>query len=365
MGADASTLQGINNLDNSLESIEHRLFQVEDVYLRHENSVVLDDCIIVADKVVSCNRSVNLVSGPILGRHDSQSVKVGIEVNKSTTLEFHLFSLEKGLAGSRYVKSINKTIPAHVFHVFDIDGLDNRRSYIIYVGGISKKEVVSNILKVNPAGQNVEFYFTNGGNVGNVTREVENPWDQLAGIVSDSPLPCCKIVVHCGNLIDLSTIGREKVYQIIAYAMGNEFSLHEWERLIEDFENAVFDVYRMTLSRASLKRISQSCGIYFAVGAGESMVKDFLAIMNDSCADWLTDIIRDGDRNDNSISSRVRNISLAQDELSSAKSVFSKSVHSGFNSHIKTGKFENQDMVNIKSMVISLLARIVRCNSAI
>jgi hypothetical protein len=360
MGGESSTLNSVKCLDTTLESIEERLFDIEDTYLRHENSVVLDNCIIVADKVISCNPNVKALVVPILGRMDASSVRVGIEVNKSTILEFHIFTAETSYINCRFVRSISKHANGGQFQTFLLDGLDCQYSYMIYVGGLCKDDVVANVLHINlprTESSSTKFYIINSSGIDNSKLIGEKVWNNIAADCSDQlKSKICKVIIHIGNFIRLSSLLRHKIVRILQYICGDDFSTHHWEFLIADFESTICTAYRHSFQCATIIKVLQHCSSYFGVGEGESMVEDFVSFTNQTfTTEWM--IRSDGQNGGRPTHTRSKGL---QDDFSATRSIFSSSVLSERGDNISKSKIEIEEVATMKNMVLSLLARIVR-----
>lgn len=365
MGADSSTLNSVECLNGTLESIEDRLFDIEDTYLRHESSVVLDTCIVVGDKVISCNANINLVAGPVLGRLNSTSIRIGMEINRSATLEFFVFVAdeETALMGHRFVRSVSYYFDAGVFQVCSIDGLDCKNTYLIYIGGISKEQVTTNILHValpKKYESNTKIFMINSSRISDTRNLIENTWMSLASTISTTPClsKCCKVVVHNGNLFQLSTKIRHKLVEIVHYVVDENFSTFHWSTLIRDFENTVYSSYRDVFMYSAVKRVLQQCCAYFGAGEGESMAQEFAILVNDTySSNWTKHLIPPVDPD--SISSHLRS-KASQDDMSTARSIFSSTVHHEALDQKRMGRSEVEEIVVLKNMTFSLLARIIR-----
>ena len=63
MGAESSSLQAIESLNDTLSNLERKLGVIEDVHLHHERTICHDNTVIVSGKQIVSNPGVEIVVG--------------------------------------------------------------------------------------------------------------------------------------------------------------------------------------------------------------------------------------------------------------------------------------------------------------
>lgn len=103
MGAESSTLQSIESLNQTLSDIERKLGIVEDIHLHHERNIFCDDGVVVSGRLIKCNANVHLRIGPILGLIGQNFARVLIETNVDTCVSWNLFEVDDRQGFARFI----------------------------------------------------------------------------------------------------------------------------------------------------------------------------------------------------------------------------------------------------------------------
>ena len=96
--AESSTLQSVESLSATLDDINKKLVQIEDIHLHHERVNCTDETIIVHGRRVKCLSTVQIVVGPIVGLIGEDFIRVLLEVDRDTEITFNVFCTQNDLS---------------------------------------------------------------------------------------------------------------------------------------------------------------------------------------------------------------------------------------------------------------------------
>jgi hypothetical protein len=102
MGADSSTIQGVQSLGATLDQIERRLRDVEDYEIHHERSICNADTVVVSGKQILCRPGIHIVVGPVIGIVGQTFARFLVETNVDVELRLNIFDTTKQLPDSRF-----------------------------------------------------------------------------------------------------------------------------------------------------------------------------------------------------------------------------------------------------------------------
>lgn len=103
MGAETSTLQGIDSLSASLLDLERKLTIIEDSHLHHERTITHDNTVLISEKKILCRPGVSLTVGPIIGLVGPESARILIETDTSADITFYFFLLDELGSKSKFL----------------------------------------------------------------------------------------------------------------------------------------------------------------------------------------------------------------------------------------------------------------------
>ncbi len=66
---------------------------VEATQVKLENTMLIDGNIIISNKLIQLNPSVRITFGPLVGLVTQTSIRLLIQISKSSNLSFHIFSV--------------------------------------------------------------------------------------------------------------------------------------------------------------------------------------------------------------------------------------------------------------------------------
>ena len=112
MGAESSSLQAIDSLNDTLANLERKLGVIEDVHLHHERTICHDNTVLVSGKQIVSDPGVDLVVGPIVGLITQNSVRILVEANTSATLTVNFFLMDALHTEARFIAEYKMT-PLH------------------------------------------------------------------------------------------------------------------------------------------------------------------------------------------------------------------------------------------------------------
>ena len=138
MGAETSTLQSIDSLSKTLIDIEQKLSNIETLQFHHERTIALDNTILIADKVITCNSQVKLTVGPIIGIVSSDYVRILIETNIDANITFYIFEINSLFQlRPQFIYEHEIFFHANIPTTNTFERLKQNTTYIVYLGGLN------------------------------------------------------------------------------------------------------------------------------------------------------------------------------------------------------------------------------------
>jgi hypothetical protein len=364
MGADSSTLQSIQTLDDTLGSIERRLFNIEDIYLHHERAVVEDSHLLVCGKRIATSGSVNLIVGPILGSFSESFVNVAVEIDQEADISLNVFLASSALMEDRFVSTTVERVQKNQLHVFKITGLFAGLSYIIQVGGVMRDQSVGNIVHFTTPQHcdDCQLFLMHCSRIDSAKAGEINSWDHLAqDSESKEYRSRPSLLIHTGDFVDLTTKLRVPLLDILHFVVSEDLSESRWDDMLYNFQCTTLNCFRQALQTPSVRKVLRCSSSCFVVGEGESMSSFFECVNGEIQGKPVSEILANSKQQvDNSISSRVRLKNIAKDDNSYDPSTFAKSVATETTQQRTTSRVELEEVNSIRSLTLSLLARMIR-----
>jgi len=135
MGAESSSLQAIESLNDTLGDIERKLGVIEDVHLHHERTICQDNMVLVSGKRIKSDPNTELVVGPVLGLVTQDSVRILLETDNTTTLTVHFFLMDELHTEARFICEDIMEVKANVPIAKTFTKLKPQTHYAVYIGG--------------------------------------------------------------------------------------------------------------------------------------------------------------------------------------------------------------------------------------
>jgi hypothetical protein len=274
MGVESSSLQCVESLNDTLDKIENRLLTIEDLYLHHDASFTLNDNICVSGKTIICNSTVNLVLGPIIGLVTSTSIRLMVEVDCDSMVDFNIFQSDEIFASKRHFISVQQHAKRGEPLVITLRNLKSSCNYCIYIGGIKREQALKFVARVTTLSddlQNVKFLFVRQGKVDDAQINEKDMWKEVYDKIVDMRPKSMTILFHCGNLFSLKDYVYTKVAEIVHNFSYDGFDSVHFMHQLESLESLVVAAYVNVLSMEHMRDISRFCSFLPIAGEGETL----------------------------------------------------------------------------------------------
>ncbi len=149
MGAESSSLQAVESLNHSLETIEKQLFTIEDLLFHHQQTSAINNNITIADIPIPVNESIHFLCGPIISAILPTEIRFLVELNESATLSCIVFHKNPLLfTKDRFYKQYSFQLFGQQPKLCIINDLEPLHEYIIYIGGVNKESIYHHYLDI-------------------------------------------------------------------------------------------------------------------------------------------------------------------------------------------------------------------------
>lgn len=273
MGIESSSLQCVESLNDTLDRIENRLLTIEDLYLHHDASFTLNDNLSISGKSIICNPSVNLILGPVIGLVTSSSIRLMVEVDCDSMVEFHIFQSDEIFARKRHFGSFQQYARKGDPLVVTLRDLKSLSSYCIYIGGIKREQALKYVARVTTLSddlQNVKFLFMRQGKVDNAQIGEKDMWKEVYDKVIDLRPKYMAVLFHCGNLFSLKDYVYTRVVDIVHNFSYDGFDSDHFMYQLRSLELLVTNAYKTVLTIEQFRDIARCCSCLLIAGEGET-----------------------------------------------------------------------------------------------
>jgi hypothetical protein len=148
MGAESSSLQAVGLLNESLDTIEKRLFNIEDLILHHNQTVSIDNSIFISGVRVLVNPLVNIICGPVISSITENSLSVLLEIDQDCMISFSFFHKSYGLlTKDRFIRTETFQLLKYQPKLCIIKDLEPESTYLCYLGNIPQEKIYSTFLQ--------------------------------------------------------------------------------------------------------------------------------------------------------------------------------------------------------------------------
>ena len=289
MGADSSTLRSIESLNKTLTDLEHKLYLIEDshVILNNNdndnvinNTVAVDNNVLLFNTRVKCRESINLLVGPILGIVTHNTVRVLVEISSDADISFNIFIREEistdqlKTEKANFYKSVNRTMRKDIPEAITITGLLPGSHYYLYLGGVSCSDTLQKFAKFqtlkiqNPSvSQSIRMICTHNGRLDCIVPGECNLWKDIENKIEYENI---HLFVHSGNLLSINTIIQSIVLEAYDCLVREDCSSLMLVDYLEKIELLVKNVYVRVLNSEELKVITRRCCCIFIPGDDEA-----------------------------------------------------------------------------------------------
>ena len=147
MGAGESSLvDSVSELSSVLDTIESKIASVETSQIHVERTVTTDGEVLIADKRIVCDPSVELTVGPVVGLTTQTSSRILLETSEKALVTLNVFVIDEFSSEARflYMKYMNtegKNKPV----ALTLTDLTPNTRYGVYIGGCSARCTTSKV----------------------------------------------------------------------------------------------------------------------------------------------------------------------------------------------------------------------------
>lgn len=364
MGAESSTLQSVESLNQTLLNVEQRLFDIENFHLHHERNVTLENQLFICGKSIRCNSHVNLVIGPVLGVVNASNARILIEVNTKTELECHLFKQVESFTENRYYKSFSFDIIGNKPYCMVLDNLDQDTLYLAYIGGIKQEDVVYNVVQfyTSSSADRMRYFLSSKALVDS---SIPSETCLLENISTKINYSCqlqqnqnsSHYYINIGGFLNVQEIVRKYAYELLRLIQADQFRSETWNSILNSFEKDVKIRYVNAFRESTFAGLARKCSILLFAGEEETAAAVLQSMMkNDEDI-----VIDDSSSLQESISTSLKSkMSRSKSTMVNDKSIFSKNVRESKNKIDNVAMLSKDDQKELKLLTISLVGRVLR-----
>lgn len=270
MGNDSSVTSSVYGLNESLNKIEERLFQIEDIHLHHQTCFNVDNCVLISGKKIRCVTDVYIITGPVVGLVGSSRASVMIEVDQTTELSINIFRSDKYTIGERFIRSLSVKLLGNTPTTFVIEDLIPGIPYTVYFGGVNGEQIINfpaRFITINEIGNNLKACSCHlGVSSGTDLSTYSSALDEIRNSRNDDDSSQLFLM---GNSISISKtieIYFKSIWESLHTIDGSE----RWQQLIAEFERDVRNKYREFFRQPSVLRLCSAGAFIPIAGAEES-----------------------------------------------------------------------------------------------
>ncbi len=346
MGAESSSLRAIDSLNATLSKIEHKLGVIEDVHLHHERTICHDNVVIVSGKKILSNPGVDLVVGPILGLITQNSVRILLEADTTATLTVNFFVLDALHTEARFLCEDVIVVHAGQPVAKTFTGLVAETNYAVYIGGCRGQTTILNYasfatLPRSESRTEPRVLFAHGSRIDRAVPGEVNLWTSMNDLVAkgakgrDAARHAAKhegdtlhnqtvhMIIHMGNFLQVDCVIRARAVELLDMITREDVSVEEWDRKLNEAEEAVRTLYRNSLTSPDVRRLLRRCGHLFLSAEDEagSLTSSFLGMAPGPVLSKTEDVKSKKKEKGANLGFRAQREAKAKEELAKAKAL--------------------------------------------
>jgi hypothetical protein len=354
MGANISTLKSVSSLNEVLQSVEERLFDIEATQLHHEHGLVCNNFLTVSGKQIPCNESTSLLTGPIIGCISCEACWLLVEVNRDCSVSCFVFLRDKAINSRRFVHSKMFKITAAQPLAICISDLTPCCEYDVYIGGICYSQASSLVASFTTLSTTLQCFRGIVLYDGKIERQSPNQtpfWDGISASVAVNSYPV--MLLSLGNLLELEDVVKLYCTKLVDDILCEGRSVQQWLRYLEEFEERVKERYRKALTSPNMLRIGRTCSCLLVAGENESaqkLLQSFLELVLDE----------DGSYNRSKESSVVDGEGESVFSAGENASIMGSTVNKEVSSAQARRLHDSQAKITLIRLILSAVARVLR-----
>lgn len=274
MGANNSVLTSLESLNESLESIERKLFEVSSIQLHHSDSVVQNDDVLVRGKRIRCNPSVNCVMGPFLGLISTTTCRVLLEIDHDCDITLHIFKSSKLFMSEMFVRSVHFKVKGHSPYVCHISDLETDTAYDVYVGGLNQSQTLNNILSLRTL--NTQFSQAKYQVIGDAfssgslnERDIQHDFTSPSASIEDQP----RALFVQGDFNPLDKDITERIMRIMEFGCSPASSTKDLLTQLDQLETRIQHGYRKLVNSSVIAKVSRKVASVFVTAASKAVIE--------------------------------------------------------------------------------------------
>ena len=108
--------------------------------------------VVLAGATLSCDRTVGVLTGPVLGLVTGDSARVLLEVDRATTVTAHVCLVDESCPGGRPVGAVSLALEARRPACFQIRRLLPGERYIVCFAGLRREDALNRVVDFKTVG---------------------------------------------------------------------------------------------------------------------------------------------------------------------------------------------------------------------
>eukprot|EP01031_Cornospumella_fuschlensis_P026645 gene26645-32196_t len=355
MGANNSVLTSLDSLNNSLESIERKLFDVSSIQLHHSDSVIQNDDVLVRGKRIRCNPAVNCVVGPLLGLISTNSCRVMLEIDRDSDISLHIFKNSKHFMSEMFVRSVIFKVKGHAPYICHIDGLETETAYDVYIGGLNQNQTLNNVLSFSTWNKELKSVnlqvigdaFSSGNlNGRDISRDFTSP--------SASTNDQAQALFVQGDYNPFDNDITERIMRIMEFGCSPVSSAKDLLVLLAQLETKLQNNYRKLLKYNVIANVAKQVTSVFMTAASKAVIE----YLHKVYSTYIAVTARSpATKNDNSEDNEDNDANAIQD---SEVSLFGNDVAKTKQKYNADSTQLTSQLRDLRSVALSAIARIFR-----
>jgi len=231
----------------------------------------------VAGATLVCDRTVSVLTGPVVGLVTGDSARVLLEVDRAATVEAHVCLVDESCPGGRPVQSASLDLEARRPGCFAIARLLPGERYVVCFGGVSRGDALSRVADfrtVDLAKREVRLLAVSGDRPEAVAAGEFNLWETVHERLRHEHLPPVHAVLHAGGSVSLRAAFEDAWVLLqrnaeVAESGGAGVGPGQWQALCDAACERLRDAYRFAWNLPFTREVLASAPHLMLGGDGD------------------------------------------------------------------------------------------------
>ncbi|RYH21073.1 hypothetical protein EON65_21565 [archaeon] len=274
MGANNSVLSSLESLNESLESIERKLFEVSSIQLHHSDSIVQNDDVLVRGKRIRCNPAVNCIVGPFLGLISTNTCRVLLEIDRDCDISLHIFKSSKLFVSEMFVSSVHYKVKGHAPYVCHINDLECDTAYDVYIGGLNQCQTLNSVMSFKTLSTELSkakfLIIGEAFSSGSLNeRDIQHDFTSPSASTNDH----ARALFVQGDYNPLDQDITELIMRIMEFGCSPISSTKDLFVLLQQLETKVHGSYRKLINNSVVASVSKKVASVFVTAASKAVIE--------------------------------------------------------------------------------------------